>query len=37
VNTSVSAPLDASVARVASALGNGTTPTVDLLRIGFLF
>lgn len=28
---------DSTIASVASALGNGVTPTVDLLRVGFLF
>ncbi len=30
-------PIDSTVATVAGALGNGVTPTIDLLRLGFLF
>ena len=31
------AEADAILSKVASAFGNGVTPTVDLLRVGFLF
>ncbi len=31
------AQVDNTIASVASTLGNGVTPTVDLLRVGFLF
>jgi hypothetical protein len=30
-------PTDQTIASVASALGNGITPTLDLVRLGFLF
>ena len=33
----VPAQVDQAIASVANTLGNGVTPTVDLLRVGFLF